>query len=337
MYKILIPDRLTPPADVEQRVFGDMAEITVSQATHTNQIPDEVWANTDAVLAWHDLEFTPEVLDKLVNCKVIVRVGVGFDNVHLDEAATRGISVCTVPDYGVHDVADHTMGLLLSLARGLSPCNDLAKTGVWDWKYASGLRRLTDTTLGIVGLGRIGGAVGHRARAFGMRILFYDPYQPVGIEKAWGFDRCWEIEEIARQCHAISVHTPLTPETNGIIGAEFLGACVHSPLLINTARGPIVDNEALYETLVSGQVSGAGLDVLMEEPPNPKSRLVRAWLEGDASVADKLIITPHCAFCNVEALEEMRRKAAEEAIRVLEGGCPRSCVNSNGQGKNSGQ
>ena len=329
MYKILIPDRLTPPADAEQKVFGEKAEIIVAQATHSSQIADDVWADCDAVLAWHDLRFDKFVLDKLKKCKVIVRVGVGYDNVDIVEAAKRSIAVCTVPDYGVHDVADHSMGLLLALARGLGPCNILAQEGVWDWKYASGLRRLTDTTLGVIGLGRIGGAVAHRARAFGMNILFYDPYQPVGIEKTWGFERCWSLNEIAERCHSITIHTPHTEETSGMIGTEFFAKCVHQPILINTARGSIVDLDALYKSLLNGTVGGAGLDVLMEEPPNPEVPLVNAWLDSDHTINKRLIITPHCAFCNAKALEEMRRKAAKEALRVLTGIAPRSCVNSN--------
>ena len=328
MYNILIPDRLCPPADVEQAVFGDEARITVAQATETVQIDDAVWADCDAILAWHDLRFDAAVLDKLARCKVIVRVGVGFDNVDLAEARKRNIDVCTVPDYGVDDVADHAMGLVLSLARALAPCNDLARSGAWDWGYASNLMRLTGATFGIVGLGRIGGAVAHRARAFGMRVLFYDPYQSVGMEKTWRLERCWSLDELAEQSHVISIHTPLTDETRGMIGADFFAKCARQPILINTARGPVVDTTALYNAMHSGLVRCAGLDVLEVEPPDAASPLIKAWKDTAHELNNRLIITPHCSFCNIESLEEMRRKAAEEALRVLRGEKPRSCVNA---------
>ena len=327
MFTILIPDRLKPPADIEQRVFGEDAKIVVAQATQSDQIPDEVLGSCDAVLAWHDLTFDKAFLGKLHRCKVIVRVGVGFDNIGLSASAQFGIRVCTVPDYGVHDVADHTMGLLLSLSRGIIPSNDYARCGGWDWDFASGLRRITNTTLGIIGLGRIGGAVAHRARAFGMKILFYDPYQPVGIEKAWNIERCGCLEAIAEQSDTISVHTPLTEETRLMIGGGFFRRCGRRPLFINTARGGIVDLDALYLALVDGTVRGAGLDVLIEEPPNSEALLVKAWKESGNELNRRLIITPHCAFCNRESIEEMRRKASKEALRVLRGEAPESCVN----------
>jgi lactate dehydrogenase-like 2-hydroxyacid dehydrogenase len=329
MYNILIPDRLAPPADVEQKVFGADTRIIVAQAIDSNQIDDAIWAECDGILAWHDLKFDAPLLDKLLECKVIVRVGVGFDNVDLMAAAERKISVCTVPDYGVNDVADHAMGMLLALVRGLIPCNELARNGEWNWGYASGLHRLTGEYLGIIGLGRIGGALARRAQAFGLNVLFYDPYQPVGIEKSWGLERCWTLGDIAERCRYISIHTPLTEETRRLIGSDFFARCKLQPIIINTARGPIVDLDALFDALVSDKVFAAGLDVLMEEPPDRDIPLIKAWRKHNLKINQRLIITPHCAFCNVESLEEMRRKAAEEAVRILTHQNPRSCVNRN--------
>lgn len=326
-YTILIPDRLKPPADVEQAVFGPETRIILGQAKFPEQIADETWQACDALLAWHDLHYTIDLLKKLDRCQVIVRVGIGFDNVDLKAAADLKIPVCTVPDYGVDDVADHAMAMLLALSRGLSVCNNLVRRRIWDWEYASGLKRLTQTTIGIIGFGRIGAAVAHRARNFGIQTLFYDPYQPIGIEKSWGFERCFELNEIATRSDFISIHTPLTNETENMIDAGFFESCQKQPILINTARGGIVNHDALYDALKSNLIRAVGLDVLSEEPPNQKMRLIQAWQDAEDWIVNRLIVTPHCAFCNQEALIEMRRKAALEALRILKGETPRSCVN----------
>jgi len=172
---VLIPDRLTPPADIEEKVFGAKVEMLVATARHTSQISDEIWAKADAILAWHDLAFTPEVIAKIVRCKVLVRVGAGFDNVDLLAAGAKGIPVCNVPDYGTNDVADHALSFLLTLARGLPAFNRNARISNehWHWQGAGQLNRLAGQVLGIVGLGRIGTAVAMRAKAFGLQVIFF--------------------------------------------------------------------------------------------------------------------------------------------------------------------
>ena len=321
-WQVVVPDRLAPPADVEQGVFGDRAIVTALGAHTTAELRGKI-EQADAILAWHDLQWTDVVLATLARCRVIVRVGVGFDNVDLDAAARRGIVVCNVPDYGTHDVADHAMALVLALARGLAGFERAAQAGTWAWGVAPSFR-LTGKTFGVVGLGRIGTATALRAKAFGLRVVFYDPYKPEGWDKALGIARAHALDELAHQADLVSLHAPLTAETRGMIGRSFFAAARRGLVLINTARGPIVDWAAFSAAFDAGTVAAAGFDVLPTEPADRSDRLVRAWAAGE--LHDRLLITPHCAFYSTEALHEMRRKAAEEALRVLTGERPRNRV-----------
>ena len=322
-WHVVIPDRLAPPADVEQEVFGDRAIVSALEA-HTNAELRGRHADADAILAWHDLVWDEGALAAMPHCKALVRVGVGFDNVDLDAARRRGIVVSNVPDYGTHDVADHAMALLLALARGLAGGGRVAREGAWRWGLVPTFR-LTEKWLGIVGLGRIGTATALRAKAFGMRVGFYDPYKPSGWDKALGVERFLSLEALARACDAVSVHTPLTPETRGLLGREFFAAARPGLVVINTARGPVIEWEAFRAAFDDGRIACAGLDVLPVEPPDAADPLIAAWRSG--ALADRLIVTPHCAFYSTEALIEMRRKAAEEALRILTGQPPLNRVN----------
>ena len=325
--RILIPDRLKPPADIEQAVFGDAAEILLPVAGHESDVPDEYWRTADAILAWHEVSLGADVIDKLDRCRVIVRIGVGYDNVDLQAAGARGIVVCNVPDFGTNDVADHTIGLLLGLRRGLFAYDTAARRGSWSWPAAGTLHRLTGQTLGLIGIGRIGTAVAMRARGLGMCPVFYDPYKDAGYDKALGIERVRDLDDLLGRSDVVSFHTPLTDATRNMAGAGFFEQLKPGAVVLNTARGPIVDLDALEAALRSGRVSGAGLDVLPQEPPDVTHPLIRAWIEQDAWIIGRLIITPHASFYNEESYNEMRTKAAQEALRVIQGEPPRSCVN----------
>lgn len=321
-YSILIPDRLQEPAEIEQSVFGAEANIQLFQAVSADQIEDKIWNECDAVLAWHEIVYNRDLLSKMTKCKVIVRVGVGYDNVDIEAAAEFGITVCNVPDYGTDDVADHAMALLLSLSRGIVNYNEETKRGNWSWENNDYLRRIKGSTLGIIGLGRIGSALVFRAKGFGLNICFYDPYKPYGIEKSFSIERADSLEELANKSNIVSVHAPLTPETRNMLNGEFFNSCRDNTILINTARGAIVDLDALYNAMIIGKVRYAGLDVLPIEPPQLNHPLIKAWKSEDRELSGRIIITPHSAFYNQDSFIEMRKKAAEEALRVLKGHKP---------------
>ncbi|MBI4432068.1 MAG: C-terminal binding protein [Candidatus Omnitrophica bacterium] len=326
---ILIPDLLKAPARLEQGIFGKKARIMTPCAHRPEEISDKVWKSADAILVWHWMPMRADVIEKLDRCRVIVRMGVGVDSVDLAAAGKRGIRVCNVPDYGTEDVADHALALFLTLARGIYAFSEnvRASNSHWNWHSAGTLHRITGSVLGIIGLGPIGTAVAMRAKAFGMQVLFYDPYIGPGQEKALGIKRCRSLDELLSAADAVSMHVPLTPETKGMADASFFFKMKKDALFINTSRGALMDLDALHAALKSGCLRGAGLDVLPIEPADNKHPLIKAWRKREAWIAHRLVITPHAAFVSVEADAELRSKAALEAKRVLEGKKPFHCVN----------
>lgn len=326
-FKIVVTDRLAPPADIEQRVLGSDVAVVVLQATCEEQILEEV-VDADALLVWHEVEITEKSLSRMKKCKIIVRVGAGFDNVDLKFAASKKIFVCNVPDYGTHDVADHAFSFILSIYRSMTEFIKRAQDykNSWTWEGAQS-KRLTGETLGIIGLGRIGTAVALRAKAFGLNVVFYDPYVKRGTEKSLGLIRKEGLKELLAESDIISFHTPLTDETRNMASNDFFNSLKAGVTIINTARGGIIDLDALYDALKKEKVRAAGLDVLSIEPPDQNNRLIRAWSNNEAWLRDRLLITPHCAFYSPEAFYEMREKAAKEVKRVLEGESPQNCVN----------
>lgn len=329
-WTVLIPDRLTPPADVEEAVLGPEVEVVLGSASNTSKIPDRLWRMADGILAWHEIQISREVVAKLDRCKAIVRCGVGYDNVDLQAAGERGIPVCNVPDYGTNDVADHAVALILTLARGVYAFSEKVRESnqYWNWGAAGNLHRLTGATLGIIGLGRIGTAVALRAKTFGMRVVAYDPYIPDGRDKALGVERVYELKGLLPQADIISFHTPLTQETRYMADEAFFAMLKPGAIVVNTARGPIIKLDALEAALRDNSVGAAGLDVVEMEPPEPTHPLVRAWRNREEWIAYRLVITPHAAFVCEEAYNELRLKAAMTARRALEGAPLRNVVNA---------
>jgi phosphoglycerate dehydrogenase-like enzyme len=244
-------------------------------------------------------------------------VGVGYDNVDIAAAGQRGIVCCNVPDYGTEEVADHALMLLLALARRFLAAEKSVRAGRWDFQAALGTPRLRGRTLGVIGCGRIGTALVLRARAIGMRVVFYDPYKPDGLEKALGVERFHRLDELLKQSEFVSVHCPLTPETRHILNGKTLAQLPRGAYVINTARGPCVDANGLLEALDSGRVAYAALDVVETEPLD------------DERIRNhpRIVLTPHTAFYSVEGHQEMRSKGAEEARRILLGEAVRNAVN----------
>lgn len=326
-YKVLMPDVISNP-DIEMTVFGDQYKLITPNVSKVDDIPLNDWRDTDAIMAWHTLEYGTALIKQLNNCKLIIRIGVGFDNVDLKSAGELGIAVSNVPDYGTTDVADHTIALLLSFSRGIYAYSESVINNQWHWQHAHTLKRLSGATLGIIGLGRIGTATAMRAKALDMKILFYDPYLPEGVDKSLGICRCYELNKLLAQSDVVSLHTPLTDETRGMANADFFKAMKPGSVFINTARGQIFDPAALYNALKNGQLAAAGVDVWPTEPPSESDPLINAWKAGEPWIKHRFILTPHSAFYCRESWEELRTKGAMEVKRVLNGEKPRSCVNS---------
>ena len=317
---------------LEEAVFGDFAQLTFYKGpgVASDMPPVEECLRAQGIIsgaAQHDVG----PIDQYPQCKVIVRLGVGYDNLDVKAWSARGVPVCNVPDYGKTEVADHAVTLMLALARGIVPYQDRLRpdpVGTWGWAPAPTLmRRLRGGTFGIVGLGRIGLAAARRAAGFDMQVAFYDPHLPNGVDLATGFKRVHSLEDLLAQSDAVSLHAPYNEETHHLINARTLSYAKPGLLLVNTARGPLIDLDALYEAMKSGQVGGAGLDVLPQEPPTPLPALLADWSAGAAWLKDRLLITPHAAFFSPPGNLDIRRKASEVVCSYLRDGKLTNCVN----------
>jgi D-3-phosphoglycerate dehydrogenase len=268
----------------------------------------------DALLVQYGL-LTRRVIEGLPRLRLVVRYGVGVDGVDLTAATERGIPVANVPDYGTDEVANHAVALLLALARKITRLDRQTRAGRWDVFEAQPIHRLAGRTVGIVGCGRIGSRVARKLGGFDVRLLGHDPYIkefPPGVQPA-------RLETLLAESDYVTLHCPLTAGTRHLIDGPALARMKPGAILVNTARGGIVDTAALAEALEQGRLAGAGLDVTEQEPPDRASSLFRM---------EQVIVTPHAAWYSEEGRSDLKRRVAEEAVRVLRGGePPRNCVN----------
>jgi D-3-phosphoglycerate dehydrogenase len=267
--------------------------------------------DADAVLVTY-AKLPGELLRQLTRCKAIGRFGLGVDNIDIKAAAELGIIVTYVPDYCMHEVSDHAMALLLALARKVPLSNALVQAGRWEMPAVVPIHRLVGRVLGLVGFGNIPRALAPKARAFGLRVVAHDPYAPAAVLAAAGVEAVG-FDALLGMSDFVSIHAPLMPATRGLFNAEVLRKMKKGAALINTARGPLVDEAALLAALDSGHLGAAALDVVEVEPLSKDSRLIGR---------DNVILTPHTGFYSVEALEELQTKCASDVARVLSGEQP---------------
>ena len=326
--KVVITDLISEPLDYERSVINGAAEVSALNAMSEADLVGKI-EDADAMMVYHYFRLTKKSIDRLENCKVIVRPGVGYDGIDIKAARDRGIPVCNVPDYGTEEVADSALAMSLNLARGTHFLNHRLqrKIGEWNVDQAAPIRRLRGQVFGIVGCGRIGTAAAMRAKAFGFDVLFYDPYLPDGFEKALGVRRCDQLDELLEASYIVSIHCPLTEETQGMISRDQIEQMPKGSILINTARGGVLDSQAIIDSLASGHLAGAGIDVLEQEPPSEDSPLLMAWRDPQHPAHERLMMTPHTAFYCEEGCEEFRTKGAREVLRALRGEPLRNLVN----------
>lgn len=297
-----------PGAAVECGVLDGAAEVRTVRMDFNDPLPTEALA-ADALILWHNIPVGAEQIARLARCRALIRNGVGFDSIDLAAAAARGLPVCNVPDYGTEEVADHALALILALYRQLFPLDTEAKRLGWSIRVQHKMRRLRTQTLGIVGLGRIGTATALRAKSFGFRVVFFDPYVPSGVHKAVGVERVDSLAELLAIADVISIHCPSTHETRSLIGAREIAQMKPTAFLVNTARGDIVQKAPLFAALREGRLAGAGLDVVENEP-------LRTTEE---AATPNLIVTCHAAFCSPEGMVEMRTTSARIARAAVTG------------------
>jgi C-terminal binding protein len=316
-FTVVAADFLEDPS-IEVPILQDIAKMVLALATDEETLA-QFAPQADAFLLFHDLSKLGEkTFARAPKCKIVVRAGVGYNNVDLDAANRHGIIVCNVPDYGTEEVADHALMMLLAIARRLIPSHAAIRSGTWHYATAVGTPRMRGRTLGIVGCGNIGSAMALRAKALGLDVVFFDPFAKRGHDKALGIRRANTLDDLLGQSHFVSLHCYLDPGTYHLINAEAFRKMRPGAYLINTARGGVVDTDALRDALESGHLAGAAIDVLEREPLDDER--LRAH--------PNVIFTPHSAFYSVEGFEEMRSKAAHEIRRVLLGEAPWCQVNN---------
>ncbi len=285
-------------------------ELRMAKSASADDILD-VAREADAVLVTY-AKMPGELLNELKRCKVIGRFGLGVDNIDIPAAARLGITVTYVPDYCLREVSDHAMALLLALARKIPLSNRLVQSGRWEVPPIVPLRRLEGQVLGLVGFGNIPRALAPKAKAFGLAVIAHDPYVSVDAMQTLGVQST-SFEDLLSRADFVSLHAPLSPATRSLMNAAAFASMKKGAFLVNTARGPLVDETALAAALDSGHLAGAALDVVAVEPLTKDSPLLDR---------DNVILTPHTAFYSVEALEELQTKCAGDVARVLSGEAP---------------
>ena len=313
--RVGVSDSVFPNLDPAREVLSKIgAELRVAGEPTAEAILG-VAADADALLVTY-AKITAEMIRQMKRCRIISRFGIGVDNVDIAAATNAGIVVTKVPDYCIDEVSDHAMALLLSLVRKIPYANSLVHAGRWEMPAVVPIHRLRGSVLGLVGFGRIPQLVAPKAQAFGIKVVAFDPYIPQDVMTRAGVEKV-EFAELVKMSDYISIHSPLLPETHHLFNADVFRKMKPTAYLVNTARGPIVDETALAHALDARQLAGAALDVLSQEPPSGSPLFGR----------NNVILTPHTSFYSVESLVELQIKAAEEVVRVMTKQAPRNPVN----------
>jgi D-3-phosphoglycerate dehydrogenase len=320
--KVVLTDYVWGSLDVEKRTLEGLADLVPLQTKKPAEFLPQA-ADCDALLNTYAGPITAEDMARMPNCKIIARYGIGVDTIDLEAATRAGIIVTNNPTYCIEEVAEHTLALLLVCARKVTFYDRLVRGGRWEVPPGKPLFRLTGSTLGLVGFGNIARQVAVRAAAFGMRVLFVDPFVTEGQFDAPG--KKMELPDVLREADFLSVHPPLTPQTRQMLNDEAFAQMKPTAVLINCSRGPIVDTAALVRALDAKQIAGCALDTTDPEPlPDPHPLRGR----------DNVILTPHTAWYSEQAMVGLQAGAPNEVRRVLSGAWPVNVVNRAVKGKN---
>lgn len=317
MFTVVIAYNEFPDTTVE----ADMLKAIEATVLHVRglETPEQLEAARQAdALMVSTQNVTANLLASMTRCRIVSRVGTGLDAIDIPAATARGVWVTNVPDYSVDEVSTHAITLLLTHARRLPVALEATRRGVWDSKLVRPFPRLKGQTLGVLGFGRIARAAAAKGRGLGLDVIAHDPYISPAVMASEGV-RAVDVESLWRESDFISLHTPLTEGTRHIVNARALALMKPTVFLINTARGPLIDEEALLQAVRSGQIAGAALDVLALEPPTPDHPLLHE---------DHILVTPHYAWYSEAATHDVRARGAEEIVRVFRGERPRCPVNN---------
>lgn len=309
-FKVLLTDYEFENLQYEEEVFAESGldiEFIKAQCKTEEEVMEQA-QQVDAILNQY-APISRRVIESLQNTKIISRYGVGVNTIDVEAAKEKGIIIANVPDYGMEEVSNHALALLLSWARKVTLLNNEVKKGNWDFKASVPIHRFDKQTVGVLGFGRIPRRFIEKVKPLGFKLAAYDPYISAEDMEAAGV-RKMELDEIIREADFLSVHVPLIKDTFHLLNLERFSQMKETAVIINTARGPIIDEKALAEALENGIIAGAALDVTEEEPIGKDSPLLNM---------DNVIITPHSAWYSEEAMVELRQKAAKNIVQVLSG------------------
>jgi C-terminal binding protein len=327
MTTVLYPERMYPNDREEQRIFGPGTTIIMRDTETLAELSDADCQAADGVMLFREWMGEADFA-RFPKLRAVVRMGVGYDRIDRAAAARHGVMVCNVPDYGTTEVADHAIALAVALSRGLIHHHETQRGPSPGWEVIKdpAIRRFGSQVFGVLGLGRIGTAAALRAKALGFRVIFFDPKLPNGSELALGIERAPTLGALLAVSNILSVHVPLTRHTKDLLGEAEFAALPAGAVVVNTARGPTMDFDALLAALRSGHIAAAGLDVMPTEPPtNPVHPLLQAYRDRDPALNGRLIVTPHSAFWTPEAEWDIRIKSAE-TMRAALGNTPQNVI-----------
>jgi D-3-phosphoglycerate dehydrogenase len=317
-WKVVVTDWEYADLRYEEQVLNSERIELVPAQCRTEEEVIAACRDADALINQY-APITRKVIDSLEKCRVITRYGVGVNTVDVEAATEKGICVANVPDYCMDEVADHALALLLAWTRKVVVANHHVKSGVWDFKVTQPITRLRGKVLGLIGFGKIPQALAEKVKPLGLRVIAHDPFVPEALAQEKGV-KLVTLDELCREADIVSVHAPLTKATEGMVGKEQFDAMKQSAIVINTSRGPVIDERALIEALRAGSIAGAALDVVEQEPISPDNPLL---------TMEQVILTPHVAWYSEEAAAEMRTKAAMGVVDVLlHGEYPKYLVNT---------
>ena len=303
-------------------ITDHIKEFSVEEKFLGNYFDNELSGKTTIILVWHEI-INESFFKKYPSIRAVVRYGVGYDNIDIEYCKKNNIIVANTPDYGIDEVSDSAIAMILSLLRKINSLENLAKddSNYWLGKELDlKMKRLNKLSLGIIGLGRIGSSIANKFLPFSRNINFYDPYIPNGYEKIFGIKRYNSLSSLLEVSDIISVNTPLNNETKGMINKEFLNQMKKGSYLINLSRGPIVlNNDLILEKLLSNELEGYATDVWINEPPLENDELYMAWKKNNNSLRGRIIVNPHTAYYSEDALLESRSKACGTCLDIIKG------------------
>lgn len=316
-YKVVMADSLFTDQDMEKEILKEIdAEFILSPARDQDTLA-ELASDCDALITTFS-EITKKVIDGMEKCKVIIRSGIGVNNVDIEAATEKNIMVANVQNYCIEEVADHAMALMLSSLRKIVVYNNSTHRGIWDMNVGRQIPRISRTSLGLYGFGNIARAVAHRALSFGMEVLAYDPFISTEVFQEMKVKKIDDLSELFSQSDVLSIHLPLSDKTRKIVDASVFEQMKPSAFLINVARGGLIDEEALTHAIENKLIAGCGLDVMYDEPGDLHSRLL---------TYENVIITPHAAFYSDYSDVELRRITTEQVVETFTKGQPRFWLN----------